>query len=78
MKNAYHNFILQSPNASERMKSVGQDLVPTVIAKDCRMRNQLIYLAENHLPNHSINFKFQFSYEKFRNCSYAYNVDKDT
>lgn len=62
MKNAYHNFIIWSPKASERLRSVGQDLVPTVIAKDCNMRNQIIYLAENHLPSHSINFKFQFSH----------------
>lgn len=60
------------------MRSVGQDLKPTVIAKDCKMRNQIIYMAENHLPNNSINFSFKFKHQKFRNCSYAYNVNKET
>jgi hypothetical protein len=47
-----------------------------VIAKDCKMKNQIIYYAENLIQTNSINFKFVFKHQKFRNCSYAYNINK--
>lgn len=52
----YRNYVNSSQKTSERLRSVGQDLQPMVIAKDCKMRNQIIYMAENLLPNNSINF----------------------
>lgn len=76
MKNAYKNYILNSKDAKERMSAVGQDLKPMVQSKDCKMRNQIIYFAENLMTNYSINFTFQFSAPKLRNCSFAFNVDK--
>ncbi len=55
-----------------------QDLKPMVIAKDLRMRNQIIYYVENLMDKYSINFSFKFQHQKFRNCSYGFNVNKET
>ncbi len=45
LKNGYKNYLQSNPNTSERLRSVGQDLNPMVLAKDCKMRNQIIYYA---------------------------------
>ena len=78
MKNGYKNAVRESKKSSTRLTSTGQDLKPMVIAKDLKMRNQIIYYAENMMDKYGVNFAFKFDHKKFRNCSYAYNVDKET